>query len=291
MYVLQILVNGILQGGIYAIMAMGFSLVWGVMLVLNISHGALIMLGAYITFWLFSLFGIDPFFGIPIVMAIMFGVGAVLQKYVINYVARAPVFTTAILTWGLDLLFINLALVLWSPNYRSIEVGYGGKALVLGELVVPHVRVLILGISLLLTLALHLFISRTKTGRAIRACRMSVYGSRIVGVNIGKTYIICFAIAAALAGAAGSMLSVVQTISPFMGVQYLFLCFVICTLGGLGSIAGTLVGGITLGIIQSAATAILGPGYTLAISFGALLLILMVRPYGILGREQYETGI
>ena len=124
MYILQILINGILAGWIYAIIAMGFSLVWGVMLVLNISHGALIMIGAYITFWLFDLFGLDPFLSIPIVMLAMFGLGAVMQKWVINYIVRAPVFTTAILTWGLDLLFINLALVLWSPNYRSVEVEY-----------------------------------------------------------------------------------------------------------------------------------------------------------------------
>ncbi len=122
MYLVEIMINGILMGGIYAIVSLGFSMVWGIMNVINIAHGSFIMLGAYIAFWLFHYFRLDPFLSLPIIMAVMFLLGAALQKGVINHVGRAPVFTTVILTWGLDLLLINLAIVLWSSNYRSVVV-------------------------------------------------------------------------------------------------------------------------------------------------------------------------
>ena len=287
MYFVQIFINGLLTGGIYALVSIGFSMVWGVMGILNISHGSFIMLGAYTTFWLFHYFRLDPFFSIPVSMAALFALGAFLQKGIINHVARAPVLTTAILTWGIDLLFVNLAILLWSPNYRSVVVSYRADTLATYGLVIPLVKVYIFAAAVILTLALYLFISRTKIGKAIRATRMDTHGARITGVHIGRIYIITYGLAAAMAGAAGSVLSVIYTVSPFMGERYLFNSFVICALGGYGNVAGALIGGIVFGEAQAFGSALVGSGYSLAISFVVLLFTLMVRPYGIFGKEYY----
>ena len=134
---LQAVINGLLLGGIYAVVALGFSLVWGVMNVINVSHGAFVMLGAFATYWLFVLFGLDPFVGAPLAMVVLFVVGYAIQKYVINLVVRAPIYMTLILTFGLDLLIVNLGLIAWSADFRSVNTAYAGQGLVLGSMVIP----------------------------------------------------------------------------------------------------------------------------------------------------------
>jgi branched-chain amino acid transport system permease protein len=281
----QIILNGFLLGGLYAIVAMGFSIVWGVMNVINLAHGAFIMLGAYMTFWLFDLWGIDPFLSIPISMVILFCVGYFIQRNIINLVIRAQVFMILILTFGLEILIMNLTTVAWTGNYRSVPTSYSGANIEIGPIVIPSVRLAIFLIALILTVGLYFFLSKTRTGNAIKATSLDKEAAQLIGVNIGKMYAITFAIGGALAGAAGSLLAILSAISPYMGGPYTLKAFVICVLGGLGSIIGLIIGGIILGMAESIGTVLLGPGYADAISFVILVIILAIRPEGILGKK------
>ena len=281
----QIILNGFLLGGLYAIVAMGFSIVWGVMNVINLAHGAFIMLGAYMTFWFFDLWGIDPFLSIPISMVILFCVGYFIQRNIINLVIRAQVFMVLILTFGLEILIMNLTTVAWTGNYRSVPTPYSGANIEIGPIVIPSVRLAIFLIALIITVGLYFFLGKTRTGNAIKATSLDKEAAQLVGVNIGKMYAITFAIGGALAGAAGSLLAILSAISPYMGGPYTLKAFVICVLGGLGSIIGLIIGGIILGMAESIGTVLLGPGYADAISFVILVIILAIRPEGILGKK------
>ncbi len=283
----QILLDGLLLGGIYAVIALGFSLVWGIMNIINVSHGAFVMLGAYITYWITTASGLDPFVALPLTMIIMFGLGALIQRYTINYVIRAPAYITVTLTFGLELLIVNLALAAWTANFRSITVSYSGSRFFIGPFLFPYTRVLIFLVALLLTVLMHLFITRTKTGTAIRATRMDLESAKLNGVNVRRIYIITFGVGAALAGAAGGMVAITYPISPMMGFSYLAISFIIAVLGGLGSMAGPLIGGLIFGLIEALGSFFIGTGYRGIIAFTLFVIILLVRPSGILGREYY----
>ncbi|HLI28408.1 MAG TPA: branched-chain amino acid ABC transporter permease [Chloroflexota bacterium] len=283
----QAVLNGLLLGGIYALVALGFSLVWGVMNVINVSHGAFVMLGAFTTYWLFVRVGLDPFLGAPVAMALMFVLGYLLQKYVINLIVRAPMFMTLILTFGINLVIVNLGIVAWTGDVRSITTGLSGQGVVLGPFVVPYVRAATLLIALLATTALFVFMDRTRTGSAIRATRMDLLAAEGVGIRIDRIYALTFAIGAALAGLAGALISVTLPITPFMGFTYTGKAFVVTALGGLGNMAGALVGGLVLGVAETVGAALLGPGYQDAIGYALLVLILVLRPSGLLGRVGY----
>jgi branched-chain amino acid transport system permease protein len=287
MVFIQILLDGLLLGGIYALIALGFSLVWGIMNIINISHGAFVMLGAYVTYWITMTSGLDPFVTLPITMAIMFIVGGFIQRYIINYVIRAPAYITVTLTFGLELLIVNLALAAWTANFRSITVSYSGARFFIGPFLFPYTRFFIFLVALLLTVLMHLFITRTKTGAAIRATRMDLESAKLNGVNVRRIYIITFGVGAALAGAAGGMIAITYPISPMMGFSYLAISFIIAVLGGLGSMAGPLIGGLIFGLIEALGSFFIGTGYKGIIAFTLLVIILLVRPSGILGKEYY----
>jgi branched-chain amino acid transport system permease protein len=281
----QSLLNGLLLGGVYACVGIGFSLVWGVTNVINLAHGVMITLGAYVTFWAYRGLGLDPFLSLPLAMTVMAGLGYLIQRHLVNLVVKSGVFMTLILTFGVQLVLIDSALFLFSGDYRAVTPSYGGSGLDLGSVVIPYVRVAIFAVGLLLTGLLHLFMTRTRTGNAIRATALNKDAAQLVGVDIGRIYAVTFAIGAALAGAAGSLLSTLYTITPVMGQPLLGKAFVIACLGGLGTMWGSLIGGIILGLAETAGAAVIGPAYQQAISFGLLVLILVVRPEGIVGKK------
>ncbi len=289
MLIVQNLVNGLLLGGLYASVALGFSLVWGVMNVINLAHGAFIMIGAYVTFWAFQLAGIDPFLAVPIAMAITFALGFLLQKFIVNLVVRTQVFMVFILTFGLEILLQNLTNLAFTADLRSITTPYAGLSVSVGEIVVPYIRLAICGLGILLTAALSLFLDRTKTGNAIKATSLNKEGAQLVGVDIGKIYAITFAISAATAGAAGALLANVVAISPYMGGSYTFKAALIVCLGGLGSVPGVIAGGLAVGIAETMGSYLVSPGYKEFISFVLLVFILVVRPQGIMGKRFFAV--
>ncbi|HEX9118218.1 MAG TPA: branched-chain amino acid ABC transporter permease [Anaerolineae bacterium] len=282
---MQTIVNGLLLGGLYAAVGLGFSLVWGVMNVINIAHGAIIMLGAYTSYWLFRLYGIDPFLTLPASMLLLFALGYVIQRYIINSVVKTGIFMTLIITWGLNLMLVNLALLLWKGDYRSVTTLYAGTGFQIGGVIVPYIRVGVVVLALALTLALQLFLTRTRTGNAIIATALNKEAAQLVGVNIGHIYAITYGIGAALAAAAGTLMSSVFVITPVMGDPFIGKAFVVAILGGLGTATGAVVGGLVLGLAETIGGAVIGPSYQEAISFIVLVLVLVIRPQGIIGRK------
>ena len=282
---LQILVNGILMGGLYALMAIGMSLIWGVMDIINIAHGSFIMLGAFTTYWLFSLFGIDPFLSLIFSMTLLFALGYGIQRYLINYIIRAGAFITLILAFGIEIFINNLALVSWTADVRKVQVSYGAANFSMGPWVtIPTVRLLAFLLVIIISLAFFYILNRTNLGRSIRATSQDLDAARLVGVDVAKTYAITFGLGVGAAGAAGTLWSILFPISPMMGGELTLKSFVVVIIGGLGSMMGPIIGGLALGITDAFGTDWFGSTYGNLIGFTILVLVLIIRPKGILGK-------
>ncbi len=288
MLVLQVLANGLVLGGLYACIAVGFSLVWGVLNVINILHGSFIVLGSYVAYFAYTAWGIHPFVSVLLAGALLFVLAWTLQAGLINPVITAPVLTTLILTFGLDLLLNNAMLLAFRADYRKVNLEHPLGRLALGGVVLPLDRVAAMLLALLLTGLLAWVLEGSRLGRAIVAVRMDREAAELMGVNVKRIYAVTFGIGALMAGAAGSLLSLIFPISPLNSGAYLGKAFVICVLGGLGSIGGALVGGLALGVIESFSAILFGPEHALTVSFLLLIVLLLVRPTGLLGRRGYE---
>ncbi|MFW5679390.1 MAG: branched-chain amino acid ABC transporter permease [Pseudomonadota bacterium] len=288
MIYLQILANGLVLGGLYACIAVGFSLVWGVLNVINILHGTFIVLGSYIAFFAYLYFGIHPFLSVVIAGVVLYGLGYVLQRGLINRVIAAPVLITLTLTFGLDLFLNNAMLLAFSADYRKVNLETPLPVLELGPVFLPGDRVAAMVLAFLLTALLYRLLRDSRIGRAIVAVRMDREAAALMGVNVPHVNAVTFGIGALMAGAAGAILAVVFPISPLNSTLFLGKAFVVCVLGGLGSVPGAMLGGLALGIIESFGGFWLGPEHAVTLAFGLLLLLLFVRPSGIMGKRGYE---
>jgi branched-chain amino acid transport system permease protein len=282
----QIAVNALLLSGILALVALGFSLVWGIMNIVNLAHGAFIVLGAYTTYYLHTLVGVDPFLTIPVAMAALFCLGFAIQRVLINQVVRAPILVTFLLTFGLQILIVNLVNYFCKADQRSVTVLYSGTGFDIGSVRVPYIRLAALGISIALVGATEWFLRSSRPGRAIRATGMDIDAARLTGVNVATIYALTFAIGAALAGAAGSLLSVIVPFDPNFGNIYLFWAFVISVVGGLGSVSNVLIGATIMAFVNVFVGARL-PQFSNAATFAVLVVLLVLRPQGIAGKKFY----
>ena len=285
---LQTLVNGILLGGLYACIGIAFSLLYGVMNLLNLAHGSLIMIGGYISFFCFQRLGLDPFLSLPVSMICMFVIGYLVQKIIINRVVDANIFMVMILTFGIDLILVNIALLLWSADYRTLNAPYASQNFQLGPVVIPFLRLAVFCAALLLTAALALFMRFTATGQAIQATALDRYAARLIGIDVMQIYAVTFGISSALAGAAGVLLAMVMPIYPELGGPLTLKAFIVAVLGGLGGLYGALIGGIVLGVVELVGAYIIGPSYQVGIGVAMLLAVLIFRPQGILGKRFFS---
>ena len=288
MLYLQILVNGLMLGGLYACIAVGFSLVWGVLNVINILHGSFVVLGSYVAFFGYAVLGIHPIVAILPAGALMFLLGYAIQHGIINRVVGAPVLTTLVLTFGLNLLLTNAMLLAFSADYRTVPLANPLGSVLVWEVILPLDRLVAMVCALALTGMLYLILARSRIGRAIVAVRMDAEAAALMGVQVKRIYAITFGLGALMAGAAGSLLALIFPISPLNGTEFLGIAFVVCVLGGLGSVAGAMVGGLALGVIESFGALFLGPEHGLTIAFSLLILLLIFRPTGLMGRLGYE---
>jgi branched-chain amino acid transport system permease protein len=282
----QQVVLGLLLGGVYVAVALGFSLVWGVLNIVNLTHGALVLCGAYLTWWLFSTLHIDPFVTLPVVAVAMFLLGYALQRLVINRVIRAPLLSTFLVTFGLNLVIVNVLLLIFKADFRSVTPGYSGTGLHLGAVTIPYIRLASLGVALGMAGLLALLLGRTRLGAAIQAVAVDREAAQLVGIDLRHTYALTFGLGAACAGVAGTLISTVNAITPGSSGPYTLQAFVVVTLGGLGRVVATVAGGLTFGLVEILAQNApgIGGGYTNAIAFGLMVLVLAVRPRGLLGR-------
>lgn len=286
----QALVNWLLVGSFYAAVALGFSLVWGIMNIVNLAHGSFILIGAYSAFWIFTDLHLDPFLSLPLSMLVLFIIGWVVQYVAINRIIRAPILMTFMLTFGLDLLVADLLQQLFSSDERSINVSYAGAGLTFGSTHIALDQVIAAAIAILLTVMLSLFLARTRAGNAILATGMDRDAARLMGISIRRTYALTFGIGAALAGAAGAMLAELKSFDPSQGGSLTLSAFVIVILGGLGTPWAVIAGGLVFGLAETVAPLIswIGPGYNNVIAFFLLVAVLVLRPRGLLGKTFYS---
>ncbi|MWA04766.1 branched-chain amino acid ABC transporter permease [Actinomadura sp. LD22] len=289
---LQATVYGLLQGGLFALIAVGFSLVWGVMNVINLAHGSFVLVGAYLAFELNRRIGLDPFAAMVPVAAALFAAGYLVQRGLINLVVKAPIFITLLLTFGLNLLLVNGLILIYSGDYRSVTTGYAadGFALMSGVRV-PVGRLLAAVVALLLTLALVAVMRRTRTGLAILATGMDRGAARLMGIRARHVYALTFGLAAAMAGAAGAAVSAVGTFNPADAGRFTLFSFVAAVLGGLGNMYGALIGGMVLGLVEAWGGQLLPGTLVNAVAFAVLVAVLAVRPEGIAGRAFYSSRV
>ncbi len=280
----QIVVNGVLLGGLYGLMGLGMGLVWGVLNIVNLAHGALIMLGGYAVYYLYTGAGVDPFAALPLAMLAMFALGYALQRWLLGLVIRSAQLNTLLVTFGLDVLLSYLAQLAFSADLRTINPPYAGSNFALGPVTVPLAPLAAFGVALLLAAGLQAFLVRSRTGRAIRATAQNLTAARLHGVNPKRVYALTFGLGAALAGAAGGLYGVVSQLTPYVGVTLTARSFVVAILGGLDNPLGVIAGGVVLGVAEAATALYLDPTYVNVISFGMLVVVLVLRPSRIFER-------
>jgi branched-chain amino acid transport system permease protein len=283
---LQTLVNGIVLGALYASLAVGFSLVWGVLNIVNMLHGSLIILGGYITYFAWHSYGIHPLLALPVVALLMYALGYVTQLLVINRVVHQPVLVTMTLTFGLDLILYNFMTVYYTATPRRVTLDLGATSI--GGIAIPFDRLLGMVLALVLTGLLYVVMRRSRVGRAIVAVRMDSAAAALMGIKVNRIYAITFGIGALMAGATGVIFAMVYPVTTNLTGIYLGKAFVICVIGGLGSVQGALVGGLVLGVIESFAGQFVGPQHALTVGFVLMLILLVVKPTGLTGIKGYE---
>ncbi|MGB6154505.1 branched-chain amino acid ABC transporter permease [Castellaniella sp.] len=281
---LQVLINGILQGGLYAIVALGLALVWGVLNIVNLSHGAFIMLGAYISWYSFQWLHLDPFLGLPLTALVMFGVGYGIQRGILNLIVRSPMFNTLLITFGMEVVLTYLAQLVFSADFRTINPVYSGQNITISGITIPLVRLGACVMAIVLTLLMWYFLLKTRLGRAIRATAQNLSAARLYGVEPRHLYAVTFGLGLALAGAAGGLYGTVSQINPYIGATLTAKSFAIAIIGGLDTPLGVIAGGLILGLIEALTTLYIGATYADVASFGVLVLVLIVRPTGLLGK-------
>jgi len=283
----QIIINGILLGGFYALIGLGFSLVWGVTNIINLSHGAFALLGAYITYFMFQAFHIDPFLTLPFSFIILFIFGYLLQWYVMNYVVKAQIFMLLILTYGIEIFLVNFMTTFFSADFRSVTPTYAGSSLEIGNVIIPYIKLGVFSLCLIITITISFVLEKTWIGKAIRATSLDLEAAMMVGISPKNIYAITFAMGVGLAGLAGSLLSLTQAFSPSIASGLTLRAFIVAILGGLGRIEGAFLGGLILGIIETVSSYYIGESYKNAIAFGLMVFMLIVKPSGLLGRKYY----
>ncbi len=286
----QSLIGGLMVGSLYGLAALGLSLVFGVLKILNVAHGELIMLGGYATFWIFRLYGIDPFVALLLVLVILLFVGWALHKGLFQWIVESGeeerIKNSLLIGFGLTLVLHNMAILLWTADDRAVTTRYSTASITLAGLRFPVVRLAGFFISLLAVLAMEWFLERTSWGRAIRATAEDWQTASLTGINIQRTYLWTFALGAALAGIAGTLVSVGFSVNPSIGLGWTLKALIVVVLAGLGSMRGTFLAGLLLGVTESASAFLIGGQYRALVGLVLFLIVLSLRPQGLFGEAR-----
>ena len=279
----QSLVSGVLTGSLYAMIGVGLTVVFGVMRIINLAHGDLVMLGMYGAFWSHALWRVDPFVSLVLWVPLMFAGGMLIHRFLLRAIIPGGELNTLLYTAGLSLLVANLALFAWTGDYRTIKLSYAITPLRPFGIAVPIPLAIAFALAAAITVGLYLFLARTDLGRAIRATSQNPEAAALMGIDVGRISTVTFGLGSALAGAAGGLLGPSLYLYPTVGEILIAKCFVIVVLGGLGSVAGAIAGGILLGVVESLGAVYVSVAYKDAIGFVVFLLVLLFRPAGLFG--------
>lgn len=279
--ILQVIANGLLIGSIYGLAALGLTLVWGIMDVVNLAHGEFILLGAYLCYWLFVGWGISPLFAFLLSIPVGLLVGGITHVLLIKRIVGKPVLTTLLLTFGLSIFLNNLILNLFTPDVRMVR--WAQMTFLVGDLVFPAPRLISFAVVLLMTAVLYLFLERTHSGRAIRALMQDAEAAAALGVNTGRILLLCFAIGTVFATLAGALISVVLPFEPASALPLAITAFVVVVVGGLGRPLGAMLGGVLVGLVESFTGTFISQALAPATVSFLLIVFLVVRPAGLFG--------
>ena len=284
--ILQSIVSGILMGGIFALLGVGFSLTWGVMKVINIAHAAFGILAAYIAYWGLTLYGIDPIFSLGLSLPLLFVTGLVIHRFLIQPITRAReiVVASMILTFGLAIVLENVMLFAWSPDERLISTPYSSQSIFLGEIIIKISSLLGFVLSIFGVGAIYLFLYHTHTGKAVRATWQEPEGAALQGIDLKRVSMIAFGLAIASAGAGGVAMAYMYSFNPPAHNLWLIFLFLVVIVGGVGSILGSAIAGLLIGLITGLSGAFFPFQWINVLLFGLLMGILLVKPEGLFKR-------
>ena len=286
---IQTVTSGILLGGLYALIALGMTLIFGVMRIINLAHGEFLMVGMYVCYILFKHWGVDPYLSLVVSVPLLFVIGVAIQRYLILPVIKsnAPGENQILLTAGIGLVMTNAALLIFSPNYFTVLTSYSNATVSLGKISVSLPLLWDFLISFGITGLLYLFIMKTDTGCSIRAVAQNIESARLMGINTDRIMIITFGVGAALVGAAGALFMPIFYVFPAIGELFTLKAFIVTVLGGMGSALGALVGGVTLGIVEQIGASYISMALKDALGFVIFVLVLIFRPSGLVGKSRF----
>jgi branched-chain amino acid transport system permease protein len=282
--ILQLIINGLLLGGIYALISIGLTLIFGVLEIVNFAHGEFLMIAMYVSYFLFQYYGIDPYLSLFIILPLFFFIGVAVQRATIQPILNAPPLNQIFMTVGLSMVLQNAALFFWTADYRTVKTSYSSLTLKTEGLMISFPRLVAFILAMGLIGALLLFLQKTYTGKSIRALAQERKAAMLMGINVYRTYQIAFGMGIACVGAAGAMLIPVYFVFPSVGALFVLIAFVVVILGGYNSLIGSLVGGLIIGVVESFSGFFISPHLKEAIYFVIFILILLFRPTGLFGR-------
>ena len=285
--ILNVLVFGLLLGGIYGLVSIGLNLIFGVVRIVNFAQGELVMFGMYGSYYAYAFLGINPYLSVLVVAPLVGLLGVAIQRLVIQPLhneSNMQIFAT----FGLLMMFQNIMLMLSRGEAFSIGGQVGAEVLTLGDIRISVVRLVTLVATTLITIALHLFLRHTMTGKAIRAVTQDKRAARVMGINVERTFLFTFGVGAALAGMAGALLTPIYSITPAVGGNFILAAFAVVVLGGLGSVWGAYIGGLIVGVVEAFEGYYIDPALKNAIWFIIFLVVLIVRPSGLMGQVGAE---
>ncbi|MEM5788791.1 MAG: branched-chain amino acid ABC transporter permease [Syntrophobacteraceae bacterium] len=290
---LQVLVSGLLMGGVYALIAIGLNLIFGVVRIINFAHGEIVMLAMYFTFWLHHLYGIDPYVSLIILLPVMFLLGAAFQRLVVQPIQSTSAIMKIFTTVGVSLLMQNLALMFWKGDFRTIKTSYSMSSIEVFDIMISIPRLIAFLTALASITFLYYFLKYTYVGKALRAIVEDNSVARLMGVKVERHYLLGFGLGSAFTGLGGVLLMPFSSVYPTVGVTYTLIAFVVVVLGGLGSMSGTFLAGLFIGVVESFGGTFISPALKEAIYFGIFILVLLVRPQGLfgMGKGTEEVGL
>lgn len=283
---IQASINGLLMGGVYALIAIGLTLTWGVMDIVNFAHGEFMMLSMYLSYWAFTLLGLNPYVSLLINIPLLFLLGALTQKVLIDRILQASVYIQIVLTLALALFLENMALYLWSSDYRTIKLAYLDTVVRFGDITIGVSKLIAFAGSIILAGVLYILLRKTSLGRAMRAVADDKEGAFLVGINVSRIYMLAFGVASATVGAAGALVIPFFYTFPGVGSVFVLMAFVVVVLGTMGNFIGALVGGLIIGFTESVAGFLLPGTLRHVVTFMVFILVLLFKPMGLFGRAK-----
>lgn len=291
--IFQVLVSGMLIGGVYALISIGLNLIFGVVRIINFAHGDVLMVAMYAAFWLNNLVGIDPYVSSIILLPLLFLFGMLVQRVIVQPIQEASTNMQIFATVALSLILQNLALILWKGDFRTVQMPYAMSTFDVMNIIISVSRLIAFLVALASILLLYVFLKFTFTGKALRAIVEDNTVARLMGIKVERLYLLAFGLGAAFTGLGGILLIPFSAVYPTVGVPFTLLAFIVVVLGGLGSMGGTFLAGLFIGVVEAFSGTYVSPALKEAIYFGIFILVLLIRPQGIFGkgRGTEEIGL